>query len=62
MCHWDRVSVRRAPLDGALPGPSRAKRRWGTIGSLSRQDFWERVPGVKRSQRCGLTHRVSAGR
>jgi hypothetical protein len=39
MCRWDRVSVRRAPLDGALPGPSRAKRRWGTIGSLSRQDL-----------------------
>ena len=39
MCRWDRVSVRRAPLDGALPGPSRAKRRWGTIGFLSRQDL-----------------------
>jgi hypothetical protein len=50
MCRWDRVSVRRAPLDDTLPGSSRAKRRWGIIGSLARQG--ERIPGVKRSRRC----------
>ena len=47
MCRWDRVSVRRAPLDDTLLGSSRAKRRWGTIGSLACQS--ERIPGVKRS-------------
>jgi hypothetical protein len=38
MCHWDRASVRRAPLDGALPGLPRAKRRWRNQRILSRQE------------------------
>jgi hypothetical protein len=42
-----------------LPGPSRAKRRWGKPSDLSHVKRESR--GMKRSRRCGLPHRVSAG-
>ena len=54
-----RVRSPSSPLDGTLAGTVPGEAEVGeTIGSLSRQ---EGVPGMKRSRRCGLPHRVSAG-
>jgi hypothetical protein len=44
---------------GALPGMSRAKRRWRNQ-RISLTSGKRESPGVKRSQRC-ISHRVSAG-
>jgi hypothetical protein len=60
MCRWDRVSVRRAPLDGALAGivPGEAE-----VGNhrISLVSGMRESRGLSAHSGVVLPHRVSAG-